>query len=65
MNTDEQTASRSVLLEGEFMEKILTAAFKVLKALSAWFLEKASLGWALNIRVHLGASVVPNSQVNC
>ena len=40
MNTDQQPASRPILIEGELTEKILGAAFKVLNALGTGFLEK-------------------------
>ena len=40
MNTDQQPASRSILIEGELTEKVLGAAFKVLNALGTGFLEK-------------------------
>ncbi len=40
MNTDQQPASRSILIEGELTEKVLGAAFKVLNTLGTGFLEK-------------------------
>ena len=40
MDTDAQTISRSILIEGELTEKLLAAAFQVLNALGAGFLEK-------------------------
>jgi GxxExxY protein len=40
MNTDQQPASRSILIEGELTEKVLGAAFKVLSTLGTGFLEK-------------------------
>ena len=40
MSTDQQRASKSILIEGELTEKILAAAFKVLNTLGVRFLEK-------------------------
>jgi GxxExxY protein len=40
MNTDSRPISSSILLEGDLTDKILGAAFKVLNALGAGFLEK-------------------------
>ncbi|HYS23884.1 MAG TPA: GxxExxY protein [Candidatus Eisenbacteria bacterium] len=40
MNTDQQPASRSILIEWELTEKVLGAAFKVLNTLGTGFLEK-------------------------
>jgi GxxExxY protein len=40
MNTDQQPASRSILIEGDLTEKVLGAAFKVLNTLGTGFLEK-------------------------
>jgi GxxExxY protein len=40
MNTDQQPASRSILIEGDVTEKIIGAAFNVLNKLGAGFLEK-------------------------
>jgi len=37
MNTDQQPASRSILIEGELTEKVLGAAFKVLDTLGTAF----------------------------
>jgi GxxExxY protein len=41
MNTDQQPASRSILIEGDMTEKIIGAAFNVLNKLGTGFLEKA------------------------
>ncbi len=40
MNTDQQSVSKSILIEGELTEKILGAAFKMLNKLGTGFLEK-------------------------
>lgn len=40
MNTDQQPASRSILIEGDMTEKIIGAAFNVLNKLGTGFLEK-------------------------
>ena len=40
MDTDSQTVSKTILIEGKLTEKILGAAFGVLNTLGAGFLEK-------------------------